>query len=84
MPSLIPAYRYDRDSVERGLEHHLGPIGPVWNRRGTGYTIVTTRGILHLKTLRETAIYVHAMADTKAAIRDGRQTVERNALTEAV
>lgn len=53
------AYRYNRDSVERAFTVH----GVNAQRKGAGYTVLTAIGVVHLRTLREAAIFVLAMAE---------------------
>jgi hypothetical protein len=57
--------RYNRDSVERALIHHFGGQ-PTWQRRGAGYSISTSRGILVTTSLRETYVLVVGCAATES------------------
>lgn len=56
------SYRYTRESIERALTHHFGNTG-IWLRSKNGYILTTGIGIVELKTLREAALFVIAMAE---------------------
>lgn len=71
MPSLAGTHTYNRETVERALTIHLGPEGSAstWTRDGKGgYHVNTRRFALHLRTLREAAVYVVGMADKAARL----------------
>lgn len=59
----LPAHKYNRGSVERGLTHHFGEGHFGWMRDGKGYSVHTGIGILRLATLREAALVVIACAE---------------------
>lgn len=69
------ATRYTRESVERGLTHHLGQGGQEgWIPDGRGgYKITTGIGIIQLRTLRDAALFVIGMAE-------GKRRLEREAV----
>lgn len=51
--------RYNRVSVERAfIVHDVN-----FQRKGPGYTVLTAIGVVHLRSLREAAIFVTAMAE---------------------
>lgn len=64
-------HQYNRETVERALVLHLGPEGSAatWTRDGKGgYHVATRRFNIHLRTLREAAVYVVGMADKAARL----------------
>lgn len=73
------AATYNRDSVERALAHHFPSDfqgGPGWLRRGAGYSISTSRGILVTRSLRETYVLVVGCAAVES--RMARQAAGEN------
>lgn len=79
MPSLVrgggtPASsKYNRESVERALDIHLGAD---WSAVRDGYDISTGRAIIHLRTVREAAIFVWACADKADRLAREQQKAE--------
>lgn len=60
--------RYTRETVERALSIHYGNTGKWLPDSKGGYTLNTRKGIIRLRTLREAALWVWAVANTKAEI----------------
>lgn len=83
----LPLYRYNRESVERGLTAHFGGEGTAqgWVRNEKGYIVSTGRGLVRLKSVREAALFCVAAKEAKQRMGVDRETLlrEMTATSEA-
>lgn len=72
----LPLYKYNRESVERGLTAHFGQGGEQgWSRYEKGYVIPTGKGLVRLKSVREAALFCIAAKEgiRRKAVAENRE-----------